>query len=208
LHPSPSFFTLPSVSRSDSFVLSRPPKRKEINIETRLTVFNDEWKVTAQVTLVLVIYDSRTGNTEKVAALVAEGVKEVEGIDCVLKKVDYVSLDDLLKADGIIIGSPTYYGTMSGKIKQLLDISVKLHGKLEGKVGAAFTTSGGTASGAETTILSILEALLIHGMIVQGNPRLQHYGLAVVGTPDVREIDLSRRFGARIANLVANIAKA
>ncbi|MEM3040634.1 MAG: NAD(P)H-dependent oxidoreductase [Nitrososphaerota archaeon] len=158
--------------------------------------------------LVLVIYDSRTGNTEKVAGLVAEGVKEVEGIECVLKKVDNVSLDDLLKADGVIIGSPTYYGTMSGKIKELLDMSVKLHGKLEGKVGAAFTTSGGTASGAETTILSILEALLIHGMIVQGNPHRQHYGLAVVGTPDAREMELCRRFGTRTANLVAKIAKA
>lgn len=158
--------------------------------------------------LVLVIYDSRTGNTEKVAALVAEGIKEVEGIDCVLKRVDHVSLDDLLKADGIVIGSPTYYGTMSGKIKELLDLSVKLHGKLEDKVGAAFTTSGGTASGAETTILSILEALLIHGMIVQGNPRRQHYGLAVVGTPDEREMELSRKFGVRVANLVAKITKA
>ncbi|MCW4020993.1 MAG: NAD(P)H-dependent oxidoreductase [Candidatus Bathyarchaeota archaeon] len=156
---------------------------------------------------IIVIYDSRTGNTEKTAALIAEGAKEVTGIDCTLRKVDDVTLDTLLEADGIIIGSPTYYGTMSGKVKILIDKSVKLHGKLQGKVGAAFTSSGGTATGAETTILSILEALLIHGMIVQGTPHGQHYGLAVVGSPDEGEKDLCRKFGSRVANLVAKIAE-
>jgi NAD(P)H dehydrogenase (quinone) len=157
------------------------------------------------MTSVLVIYDSQTGNTEKAAALVAEGVKQVEGIDCLLKRVDDVSLDDLSNADGIIIGSPTYYGTMSGKIKALLDESVELHGKLDGKVGAAFTSSGGTATGAETTILSILQGLLIHGMIVQGTPNAQHYGLAVVGAPKEKDKDMCREFGARIARLTAKI---
>jgi len=156
---------------------------------------------------VLVVYDSKTGNTEKAARLVAEGVEEVEGVKCILKKVDDVSMDDLSNSDGIIIGSPTYYGLMSAKIKKLLDDSVEIHGKLEGKVGAAFTSSGGTASGAETTILSILKALLIHGMIIQGNPHNQHYGLAVVGAPDAKEADLCRKIGARIAKLVSRIAR-
>ena len=156
---------------------------------------------------VLVVYDSRTGNTQKAATLVAEGVGQVKGVNCVLKRVDDVSVDDLMQADGIIVGSPTYYGSMSGKIKELLDKSVELHGRLEGKVGAAFTSSGGTASGAETTILSILQALLIHGMIVQGNPQAQHYGLAVVGAPDGKEKDLCKRFGARTARLVVKTAK-
>ena len=156
---------------------------------------------------VLVVYDSETGNTEKAARLVAEGVREVEGIECILKRVDDVSLDDLLKSDGIIVGSPTYYGLMSAKIKRLLDESVKIHGKLEEKVGAAFTSSGGTASGAETTILSILEAFLIHGMIIQGNPHSQHYGLAVVGAPEGKEIDRCRNFGTRIAKLVSRLTR-
>jgi len=156
----------------------------------------------------LVIYDSRSGNTEKAAALVAEGAREVAGIECILKRIDDVLLDDLLRADGLIIGSPTYYGSMSGKIKELLDKSVDLHGRLEGKVGAAFTSSGGTATGAETTILSILQALLIHGMIIQGTPHAQHYGLAVVGAPDGKEKDLCRKFGTRIAKLVVRIAGA
>jgi len=116
---------------------------------------------------VLIIYDSRTGNTEKAAMRVAEGAREVEGIQCIIRKVDEAQLEDMIEADGIIIGSPTYYGCMSDKTKALLDRSVKIHGELEDKVGAAFTSSGGTATGAETTILSILKAFLIHGMIVR-----------------------------------------
>ncbi|MEM0011062.1 MAG: NAD(P)H-dependent oxidoreductase [Candidatus Bathyarchaeia archaeon] len=158
--------------------------------------------------MVLIIYDSRTGNTEKVAHLVAEGVRSVNGVNCRVKRVDETSLDDLLSADGIIIGSPTYFGLMSAKIKALLDKSVDIHGKLDGKVGAAFTTSGGTATGAETTLLSIIEAMLIHGMIVQGNPEDKHYGLAIVGAPESEEDkELCREFGRRVARLTLKIFK-
>jgi len=154
---------------------------------------------------ILIVYDSKTGNTEKTAMKVSEGVREVEGIECIVKRVDETTLDDMLQADGIIIGSPTYYGSMSNKIKKLLDESVEIHGKLEGKIGAAFTSAGGAASGAETTILSILKALLIHGMIVKGNPHRQHYGLAVVEAPNKEEEKLCRRFGAETAQLVMEI---
>jgi flavodoxin len=70
---------------------------------------------------VLVIYDSKTGNTEKAATLVAEGLKKVAGTDSVLKRVQNVSLEDLLK-DGnphaqhyglAVVGAP------SGKEKDL-----------------------------------------------------------------------------------------
>jgi NAD(P)H dehydrogenase (quinone) len=71
-------------------------------------------------------------------------------------------------SDGIIMGSPTHYGQMSGKLEAFIDSSVKIHRKLEGKVGAAFTSSGGTTTGAETTLLAILETMLVHGMIIQG----------------------------------------
>jgi len=152
-----------------------------------------------------VIYDSGTGNTKKAAYKVAEGVKKVRGVECEVKHVDDVNVQDLLMADGVIIGSPTYYGCMSWKIKRLLDRSVEVHGDLEGKVGGAFTSSGGTASGAETTILSILNTLLIHGMIVQGNPHHQHYGAAVVGPPDENEEKLCVEYGVRIGKLVSKL---
>lgn len=156
----------------------------------------------------IIIYDSRTGNTEKAASLIAEGAKRIKDVSCVIKKVDEATLEDLLKADGIIVGSPTYYGCMSAKIKDLFDKSVKIHGSLEGKVGAAFTTSGGTATGAETTLLSIIEAMLIHGMIVKGNPEDKHYGLAIEGAPESEEDKkLCREFGFMIADLTSKLSK-
>ena len=156
----------------------------------------------------LIVYDSRTGNTEKAAFLIAEGARRVSGVNCIVKRVEDATLNDLLNADGIIIGSPTYYGGMSAKIKDLIDRSVEIHGKLEGKVGAAFTTSGGTATGAETTILSMVKAMLIHGMIVKGNPNDKHYGLAIVGAPESDEDkELCREFGQMVADLTSKISR-
>jgi len=154
---------------------------------------------------ILVVYDSETGNTEKMAFAVADGVKQVRGTNVVVKKAKETSNEDLLNADGIIVGSPTYYGQMSGTVKELFDKSVEIHGKLEGKVGAAFTSSGGTASGAETTLLSILQAMLIHGMIIQGRPNNKHYGAAAVESPNKEELKLCRELGKRTASLVMKL---
>jgi len=154
---------------------------------------------------ILVVYDSKTGNTEKMAFAVAEGAKQVKGTDVTVKKVNETSNEDLLNADGIIVGSPTYYGQMSGKIKKLFDKSVKIHGKLEGRVGGAFTSSGVIASGAETTLLSILQAMLIHGMIVQGSARTEHYGPASVGSPKDKDVRICEALGRRVASLVAKL---
>ena len=94
---------------------------------------------------------------------------------------------------------------MSAKLKALIDKSVTIHGKLEGKVGAAFTSSGGTASGAETTLLSILQAMLIHGMIIQGRPNNKHYGATAVESPNKEELDICRELGKRTASLVIKL---
>jgi NAD(P)H dehydrogenase (quinone) len=157
---------------------------------------------------ILIVYDSRSGNTEKMAAAVTEGARKVKGTTVQVEKVDKTGLKDLLDADGIIMGSPTYYGLMSAKLKALLDESVKIHGKLEGKVGAAFTSSGNTATGAETTILSMLQAMLVHGMIIQGRHDTKHYGAAAVGSPKEKELDSCRELGKRVAELAAKLKKA
>jgi len=156
---------------------------------------------------ILVVYDSKTGHTEKMAFAVAEGAKQMSGVDIVMKKVDETDIEDLLSAEGIIMGSPTYYGQMSAKLKALIDKSVKIHGELEGKIGAAFTSSGGTASGAETTLLSILETMLVHGMIVQGRSRDKHYGAAAVGSPSDKELRFCKELGERTARLVMKLKK-
>jgi NAD(P)H dehydrogenase (quinone) len=151
------------------------------------------------------MYDSRSGNTEKMATAVLEGAKNVEGVEPVLKRIDDVRLEDLQAADGIIMGSPTYYGQMSGKLKAFIDSSNKLHGKLAGKVGGAFTSCGGAACGAETTLLSILNALLVHGMIVQGMHEYNHYGIVSIGAPGKREIELCMRLGEKTAKLASRL---
>jgi NAD(P)H dehydrogenase (quinone) len=154
---------------------------------------------------ILVVYDSRSGNTEKMALAVAEGARLVKGAAVDVKKVDKTSLDDLLAADAILMGSPTYYGQMSSKLKALIDESVKIHKKLEGKVGAAFTSSGGTASGAETTLLSIVQAMLVHGMIIQGRADDKHYGAAAVDAPDREATESCRMLGKKVASLAAKL---
>ena len=156
---------------------------------------------------IVIVYDSETGNTEKMARAVAEGASQSGIHDVVVKRVDDASLEDLQSADGIMLGSPTYYGYMSNKIKAFIDGSVVIHEQLEGKVGAAFTSSGGTACGAETTLLSLLHMLLIHGMIVQGRSHIAHYGAAAVGEPDAKELASCHDLGERTAHLVSRMTR-
>ena len=155
---------------------------------------------------ILIIYYSRSGNTKKMAEAIAEGIKK-EGLGAVIKKVKDVAVDELLKYKAIVIGSPTYYGTMAAEIKKLLDDSVEFHGKLEGKIGAAFASSANIGGGNETTVLDILNAMLIHGMIVQGDPQGNHYGAVAIGSPNARATKQCIRLGSRVAKLVKRIAK-
>jgi NAD(P)H dehydrogenase (quinone) len=90
-------------------------------------------------------------------------------------------------------------------MKQYIDESVKYHGKLDGKVGGAFASAGGSHTGAETTIIALNEALLIHGMVVQGTSGSNHYGAASVGAPDENDKENCRKLGARVARLVKKL---
>jgi len=156
---------------------------------------------------VLVIYYSRTGNTAKMAEGVAAGAKS-SGAEVSVKRVDEVRLDDLKNADGIIIGSPTYYGQMAAEIKQLFDNSSDIRGQLENKVGAAFTSSGSAAGGNQTALLSIIQSMLIHAMVVVGDPMETggHYGAIAVGEPDKNALAACRQLGLRVANMAKKLA--
>ena len=153
---------------------------------------------------ILIIYFSKTGNTEKMAQAVAEGVKG-EGGTVEVKKVKDAKVDELLDASGIIIGSPTYFGTMAAEIKSFLDESVKHFGKLKGKVGAGFSSSALIGGGNETTVLDILKALLIHGMIVEGNTDGGHYGPVAIGAPDERCSRECKKLGQRVTQLAKKL---
>jgi len=149
----------------------------------------------------LVVYYSQSGNTRKMAESISEGIKK-EGLEVALKDVKDVGASELLQYDAIAIGSPTYYGSMAAEVKKLFDDSVKFHGKLDGKIGAAFASSANIGGGNETTILDILNAMLIHGMIIQGDHSGDHYGPVAIGAPDARSIKECLRYGCRIARLV------
>lgn len=148
----------------------------------------------------LVIYYSKSGNTKSMAASIAASMDKA-GLPTKCRSVSDVKVSDLLEADAIVIGSPTYYGRAAAPIAQFFDESVSKHGKLDGKIGAAFSSSSNTGGGNETTVCEINNMLLIHGMIVQGDPQGDHYGPVSIGKPDDRVQKQCTRRGQRIAEL-------
>jgi NAD(P)H dehydrogenase (quinone) len=155
----------------------------------------------------LISYYSKSGNTEEMAKAVAEGIASA-GVKVIRKRVERTTLQDLLNADGIILGSPTYYGTMAAEMKALIDRSVKYHGKLEGRVGGAFPSGGGLGGGVETTVLDLTKSLLIHGMIVQGDPWGSHYGTVSIGKPNASAKKECKKLGEKVATLVKRLVQA
>ena len=152
---------------------------------------------------ILVLYYSKGGNTRRLAEAVAEGAGRVAGTTVVLKNTDEVTKEDFLAADGLIAGSPVYFGSMAAPLKAVFDEFVGVRKKMENKIGAAFTTSGDPTGGKETTMLGIIQALLIYGMIIVGDPlsATGHYGTACVGAPDAKAIDNGTKLGHRVAEL-------
>ena len=154
---------------------------------------------------ILIVYYSRTGNTKEMASYVEAGVKEIRGVEVACLSVDQVKAEDLLKYDGIIMGSPVYYGTMAAETKKLLDESVAHHGKLAGKIGGAFASSANVGGGNETTVMDLIKALLIHGMIVPGSAKGDHYGPVAIGKPDNRAQNECKKLGRLVATLTVRL---
>ena len=156
---------------------------------------------------VLILYYSRTGNTKLLAEEVAKGVREVQGADCIVKSTSEVTKNDLLAADGIITGSPNYFGSMASELKEIFDRFVGIRPDMENKIGAAFATGGDASGGRETTLLSILQAMLIYGMIVVGDPldAVGHYGVSGLDAPDSETARNAAKLGKRVALLVRKL---
>lgn len=152
----------------------------------------------------LVIYYSRSGNTKTMAKTIADAMTGA-GVPTACKSVTEVKPEDLLKVDAIVVGSPTYYGRAAAPIAQLFDETVSKHGKLDGKVGGAFSSSANIGGGNETTICEINNMMLIHGMIIQGDPQGDHYGPVSIGKPDNRVLEQCTRRGQRIAALTKQL---
>jgi NAD(P)H dehydrogenase (quinone) len=155
---------------------------------------------------VLVLYYSKGGNTKRLAEEVAKGVESAK-VKAVMKSTSEVTKEDFLESDGIIAGSPVYFGVMAWELKKIFDEFVGTRRKMENKVGAAFATGGHHSGGKETTIMSILQCMLIYGMIIVGDPMSAsgHYGVACLGTPDGNAAEDAFKLGARVAELCVKL---
>jgi NAD(P)H dehydrogenase (quinone) len=170
---------------------------------------------------ILVAYDSLTGNTEKMAQGVVEGVKRVPDAVVTLKKVAEVSKADLETADGLVLGCPAYYGNIPGRMKLVIDDwSWKLKVDFTDKVGGAFTTGGGQVGGKEFTLVSLLMFMLNNRMVVAGplyrNDKTgsvwAEAGAAAMTGPldpgiSPAELDSAQRLGERVALLAARLKR-
>lgn len=151
---------------------------------------------------VLILYYSKGGNTKKLAEIITKGVESAE-VKAVLKNTDDVTKDDFVESQGVIAGSPVYFGVMAAELKKIFDDFVGTRKKMENKVGAAFATGAHPTGGKETTIMSILQCLLIYGMVIVGDPMSAsgHYGVGCTGIPDEKASDEAFKLGARVAEL-------
>ena len=152
---------------------------------------------------ILVLYFSKGGNTKKLAEAILKGVESVDGVEGVLKHTDDVTKEDFVSSDGIIAGSPVYFGVMAAQLKKIFDEFVGVRKKMEGKVGAAFATSADPSGGKETTMMSIIQVMLIYGMVIVGDPMSAtgHFGTACVGAPESGSLENGMKLGQRVAEL-------
>jgi NAD(P)H dehydrogenase (quinone) len=196
---------------------------------------------------VLVLYYSTYGHTERMAQAAAEGARSVPGTEVTVKRVPELMPPDVAKAagakldqpapvaqpleladyDAIIIGTPTRYGRMPGQMANFLDQTGSLwaQGKLNGKVGSAFTSTATQHGGQETTLFSVITNLLHLGMVVVGLPysaagqmRLDEitggspYGASTIAggkgerQPSQNELELVRFQGKHVAEIAAKLA--
>ena len=138
---------------------------------------------------ILVLYDSFTGNVEQMARLVADGAREMAGVEVRLRKVDgegelRAAPEDVLWADGVAVGSPTNMGLLSWKMKRFWDDDMRPHWmKIDGKIGCAFSSAGGWGGGMELACQSILTLLV-------------NFGFLVFGVTDYASRDLTLHYGA------------
>src|SRR5690242_11203613 len=110
---------------------------------------------------VLVAYYSLTGNTEQMAGGVVDGARRVAGVQVTLKKVETVSKEDLETADAIVLGCPTHFGNIPGRMKVIIDDwSWKMKVDFTDKIGGAFSTGGGQVGGKEFVVMQLVVFML------------------------------------------------
>jgi NAD(P)H dehydrogenase (quinone) len=195
------------------------------------------------MTEILVVYYSRKGSTAELARQVCRGIEGIPGAIAKLRTVPpvsaenegparpvpmsgppYVTLDDLQRANGLVLGSPTRFGNMAAPLKYFLDCtaSLWLSGALAGKPAGVFTSTQTQHGGQESTLLSMMLPLLHHGMYLVGLPYTERalnettgggspYGASHVAGPleesslTDHERALAQALGRRVAALAVRL---
>jgi len=140
---------------------------------------------------ILVIYYSRYGSTAELARQACRGIESVADASATLRTVPelsasseaaakpvpdqgpaYARLEELRRADGLLLGSPTRFGNMAAPLKYFIDSTsaLWLDGALAGKPAGVFTASQSMHGGQESTLLSMMLPLFHHGMVLVGLP--------------------------------------
>lgn len=157
---------------------------------------------------IVIIYHSETGNTERMAHMVAEGCRVVEGTEVKLMPLDEVDSKYLAKSQAVILGCPNYEGSCSWQMKKFLDGP---EAKLAGKLGGVFVTQnwpgGGGGSFAEMTMIAgmLVRGMLIYsGGITVGYPPV-HFGAVACKTPQGIDRERAVKLGQNIATKAAEL---
>ena len=145
------------------------------------------------MTKIIVAYYSKTGNTEKIACLIVEGVKKIPGVTAELKHAESIDAKEAAQADGFAFGSPAYFSMMAGPMLTLLTELYFVRDKLAGKPMAAFATGGGSQTKTIANIESVLRAF---------NPKLIQPGLAIGSAISETDEQQARLFGETLAKAV------
>lgn len=165
---------------------------------------------------ILVLYDSQTGNVEQMAQHVAEGAREIQGVEVRLRKINgagelKATPEDVLWADGLAVGTPTNMGVISWRMKKFWDDEMGPHWmKIDGKIGCAFSSAGGWGGGMELACQSVLTVLLNFGLLVFGvtdyvsRDMTLHYGAVSAKAPNDEQVRAACRcLGKRLAEWTA-----
>jgi NAD(P)H dehydrogenase (quinone) len=163
---------------------------------------------------VLVLFHSASGNTARMAALVADGANLIPGIEVRVRSIDDAKPEDVYWCDGLAVGSPTNMGVLSWKMKRFWDENMFDHwGKVDGKIASAFSSSGGWGGGSEIACQSLQMVLMNFGFLVfgvtdyAGTTMTAHYGAIAAREPRQSEVqEACRLLGRRLAEWVAVIA--
>jgi len=162
---------------------------------------------------ILIFFDTDTGHTQKMADHVAAGAAQVPGSEIRVRSIDTMTIEDFKWAEGLALGCPTHYGTVSWRMKKWWDdLSPQLWGTQDGKIGCAFSSSGAWGGGNELTCMTLMTMMINYGFLVfgvtdyVGKKFSPHYGSIQAGEPrEPHEIESCKRLGRRLAEWVASL---